>query len=109
MRVSPFLAKVALRTDIVGYPPGDVAIASEHDRRHAGVRHAGLHRRTPPFRCTSYQHETAANAMCGSLATIGSPELSVGAANHPVVAAFPFLRITHAGADIGDTPPAAEG
>ena len=27
----------------------------------------------PPARVTSYQHDTAAKAMCGSLATIGLP------------------------------------
>src|SRR5260221_10333187 len=27
----------------------------------------------PPKRCTSCQHDTAAKAMCGSLATIGFP------------------------------------
>src|SRR5262249_29128544 len=27
----------------------------------------------PPHRCTSYQHETASKAMCGSLASSGLP------------------------------------
>src|SRR5688500_1057684 len=48
----------------------------------------------PPLRCASYQQETASNAMCGSLATIGIPEWQCLPATTQLLLPMPSLSTT---------------
>src|SRR5579872_7193894 len=62
----------------------------------------------PPHKCTSCQHETAAKAMCGSLASIGLPASALAPVTTQLLLPCPSVG-SLIDTPTGCVPPRAEG